>query len=343
MVMMMAPGGTLEMAKAVLDEGAEATYVGVLGWSRRGAQDELADDEIHRTIDYALSKNKEVRIVMNTLPSSIEMDMFMERVHLYAGWGAAGFMISDVGAMKLVREQLPHIHIHTSVGCGITNVEDVKFLREMGASYVVLPYRMSIEEIEQIKEQGRCGIEVFLFKTPSGGKICPGKCMMSSYFSFRRWLDEAGKDHFFGSASRGGDCLRVCQTKWRFSVDDEDFDAPMTIKENPSLWLEELPAYLKAGVDCLKVPGRDRSTDLVRDLVRVYRRAVDRILECDAPDLSEFVPELERLRGRWSTERTKRDNRLLKQAVKAARDVPAAAIRPLASSPASPLISPLSA
>lgn len=319
MVMMMAPGGTLEMAKAVLDEGAEATYVGVLGWSRRGAQDELADDEIRATIDYALAHDKEVRVVMNTLPSSIEMDMFLERVHKYAAWGAAGFMISDVGAMRLVRQQLPQVHIHTSVGCGITNYEDVKFLREMGASYVVLPYRLSVEEIALIKDEGRVGIEVFLFKTPSGGKICPGKCMMSSYFSFRRWLDEEGKDHFFGSASRGGDCLRVCQTKWRFNVGDEDFDAPMTIKENPSLWLDELPAYLKAGVDCLKVPGRDRSVDLVRDLVRVYRRAVDRILESDVPDLREFRPELERLRQRWNLERGKRDNRLLAQAVEASR------------------------
>ena len=320
MVMMMAPGGTLEMAKAVLDEGAEAAYVGVLGWSRRGSQDELADDEIHATIDYATSRGKEVRIVMNTLPSSIEMDMFMERVHMYADWGANGFMISDVGAMRLVREQLPHVHIHTSVGYGITNYEDVRFLREMGASYVVLPYRLSVAEIEQIKGVGQVGIEVFLFKTPSGGKICPGKCMMSSYFSFRRWLDAEGKDHFFGSASRGGDCLRVCQTKWKFNVDDADFDAPMTIKENPSLWLEELPEYLRAGVDCLKVPGRDRSVDLVRDLVRVYRRAVDAILGEDHPDLSSFAPELERLRGRWSVERGKRDNRLLREAVRSARE-----------------------
>lgn len=319
MVMMMAPGGTLEMAKAVLDEGAEATYVGVLGWSRRGAQDELADAEIRATIDYAESRGKEVRIVMNTLPSSIEMDMFLERVHQYAGWGAKGFMISDVGAMRLVREQLPHVQIHTSVGCGITNYEDVKFLREMGASYVVLPYRLTVEEIALIKGEGQVGIEVFLFKTPSGGKICPGKCMMSSYFSFRRWLDEQGKDHFFGSASRGGDCLRVCQTKWEFSVGNEDFDAPMTIKTNPSLWLEELPDYLRAGVDCLKVPGRDRSVDLVRDLVRVYRRAVDLILESDHPDLTPFGAELERLRLRWSTERNKRDNRLLRQAVNAGK------------------------
>jgi len=326
MAIMMAPGGTPEMARAVIDEGADAVYVGVIGWSRRGAQDELNDDQIRETIDYAAARGKEVRIVVNTLPSSIELPMFLERVQRYAGWGARGFMISDVGAMRMVKEALPNVHIHTSVGCGITNYEDVKFLGDIGASYVVLPYRLTVEEIREIKRHGKAGIEVFLFKTPSGGKICPGKCNMSSYFSFRRWLDAEGKDHFFGSASRGGDCLRVCQTEWKFNVNDIDIDAPMTIKTNPALWLEELPDYLAAGVDCLKVPGRDRSTPLVRDITRVYRRAVDLILGSDRPDLSGFAGELEILRGRWRVERNKRDNRLLSEAEKESRRALVAAI-----------------
>lgn len=321
MVMMMAPGGTKEMAKAVLDEGAEATYVGVLGWSRRGAEHELGDDDIREVIDYASCKGKEVRIVVNTLPSSTEIPMFLERVEKYATWGAKGFMISDVGCMRLVHAQLPQVDIHTSVGCGITNYEDVKFLRDIGASYVVLPYRMSVEEIAQIKSEGDIGIEVFLFKTPSGGKICPGKCMMSSFFSFHRWLDETGKDYFFGSASRGGDCLRVCQSDWDFNVNGVISRERLTTKTNPALWLTELPDYLNAGVDCLKVPGRDRSTNLVRDIVRLYRRVVDLILETDRPDLAPFVPKLELLRRRWSVERGARDVRLISKAEMESRRV----------------------
>jgi putative protease len=319
MAIMMAPGGTPEMARAVIDEGADAVYVGVVGWSRRGAQDELNDDEIRDTIDYAAARGKEVRIVVNTLPSSTELPMFIERVERYADWGARGFMISDIGAMRMVKQRLPNVHIHTSVGCGITNYEDVKFLGDIGASYVVLPYRLSVDEIREIKRHNKAGIEVFLFKTPSGGKICPGKCNMSSYFSFRRWLDAQGKDHFFGSASRGGDCLRVCQTDWNFKVNELDHHAPMTIKTNPALWLDELPDYLAAGVDCLKVPGRDRSAALVRDITRVYRHAVDLIQGSDHPDLSGFAAELEVLRGRWRSERNKRDNRLLSEADKESR------------------------
>ncbi len=325
MVMMMAPGGTVEMARAVLDEGADAVYVGVVGWSRRGAQDELNDDEIRKTIDYAATKGKEVRVVVNTLPSSTEIPMFLEHIQRYASWGARGFMISDIGAMRLARETLPaDIELHTSVGCGITNYQDVKFLGDAGADYVVLPYRLTVDEIREITSENNVGIEVFLFKTPSGGKICPGKCMMSSYFSFRRWLDASGKDHFHGSASRGGDCLRVCQTDWKFNIGEQQFDEPMTIKENPALWLQELPEYLQAGVGCLKVPGRDRSAELVRSITRVYRSAVDDILGSDNPDLNKYVEELETLRGRWRTERHKRDNRLLGEAENLSRRAMAA-------------------
>ena len=314
MVLMMAPGGTEEMARAVLDEGADAVYIGVMGWSRRGAIFEMSDDQIRQIIDYAAARGKEVRIVVNTMPSSTEIPMFIERVRQYADWGARGFMVSDVGCMRLLRDEVPRAQVHTSVGCGITNVEDVRFLAEQGATYVVLPYRLSVREIAEITATTGVGIEVFLFKTPSGGKICPGKCMMSSYFSFKRELDEHGKDMFYGSASRGGDCLRVCQTNWRFDAGGVSLLEDLTIKSNPALWLDELPAYLGAGVNCLKVPGRDRSVGLVRDITRLYRRAVDLILSTDNPDLSPFREPLETCRQRWRSERGQRDVRLIDQA-----------------------------
>ncbi len=314
MVFMMAPGGTKEMALTVLNEGADATYIGVSGWSRRGSKDELTDDEIHEVTDYAIARDKEVRIVVNTFPSSTEIPMFLEKVQKYLSWGAKGFMISDPGCMSLVREYIPEADIHTSVGCGIVNQEDVRFLRDIGATYVVLPYRMSVEEIKNIKKEVGVGIEVFLFKTPAGGKICPGKCMMSSYFSFRRWLDENGKDHFFGSASRGGDCLRVCQAGFTLSINDDVYKENLNIKNNPALWFMELPNYFNAGVDCLKVPGRDRSTQLVRDLVRFYRRVVDDALSSDNPNLEKYLPEVETFRVRWIEERGKRDLNLISEA-----------------------------
>ena len=101
----------------------------------------------------------------------------------------------------------------------------------------------------------------------------------------------------------------------------------MTIKSNPSLWLEELPAYLAAGVNCLKVPGRDRSDELVRDLVRFYRRVLDRIAEQDHPDLAPFREPLESFRQRWMVERGHRDRRLIGEAEREALRADRAAAR----------------
>jgi putative protease len=46
---------------------------------------------------------------------------------------------------------------------------------------------------------------------------------------------------------------------------------------------------------------------------------VDDIQGSDHPNLGKYVAELETLRGRWKTERHKRDNRLIDEAEKLSR------------------------
>ena len=45
MSILMAPGGTLEMAVLSLESGADSVFVGPRGWSRRPASDELDDGD----------------------------------------------------------------------------------------------------------------------------------------------------------------------------------------------------------------------------------------------------------------------------------------------------------
>ncbi|MBI3988339.1 MAG: U32 family peptidase [candidate division NC10 bacterium] len=313
---LMAPGGTMQMAYSVLEEGADAVYVGVLGWSRRGSDVELKDEEIKDLVAFAETKGKEVRVVLNTMPSSMEVPLLLKKVDRYIGWGVSGFMISDVGCMVQVRKHFPEIAIHVSVGTGLTNAEDVKYYKDMGATYVILPYRMWLDDVKAIKRTIDVGLEIFLFRTDTqGGIICPGKCTMSSYFRFKRWVDDEGKDYFYGSANRGGDCLRICQIGWEVATDGQPLSKRAILKGNPRLWFHELTDYIKAGVEYFKVPGRDRSDVLVRDIVRFYRKVVDEIRASqDRFSPEKYLPELEELKKRWATERNRRDDRLVARA-----------------------------
>ena len=311
---LLAPGGTLEMATLAIDEGADIIYVGPLGWSRRPYESEMTDGDIHAAIDYAAARGRQVRVVLNTFPSPFEMDDFIGKVCLYDSWGVSGFIVTDPGAIALIRRLLPRTLIHVSIGSGITNAWDGRFYKTLGADVIILPYRWGEVEIATAGMASDIGLEVFLFETVQTGKICPGKCIMSSYLKFREWLDIEGKDRFFGSANRGAkECYRVCQTQWEFSHDES---APVNLKlrRDARLMLEQLPNFVALGVECFKISGRERPAAMIGDLVRFYRKVLNGIVDGNQTDMAVYAGELAVLRARWIVEKRKRVGALLDRA-----------------------------
>jgi putative protease len=310
MVKLMAPGGTKEMAFAVLEEGADAVYVGAMGWSRRPPEDELRDEEIREVNEFARGRGQEVKVALNALPGPKETCLLLQKVEKYAAWGLSSFIMNDIGCIRQVHQHFPDANIHVSVTCAVCNRDDLRFYRDIGATFVILSYRWGVEvaQIRAIKEEVDVGIEAFLFQPVQRGIICPGRCTMSSYLRFQRWVDPEGKDHCFGSSNRGGSCHRVCQAGW--DLDNHNGSGPkrVTLKSSPSFLLQELPAYIEAGIDYLKIPGRDHPEGLIRDITRFYRRVLDEILASPSGIVAEhFLPEWEQLKRRWVVERVQRD------------------------------------
>lgn len=311
---LLAPGGSREMAIAAIDEGADVIYVGPLGWSRRPAESEMTDDDIKLVIDYARDRRRQVRVVLNTFPSPFEMDDFVAKVCRYADFGCSGFIITDPGAIALVRRLLPRTVIHVSIGSGITNAWDARFYKDLGADMIILPYRWNESEIGQVRQCSDIGLEVFLFETVQTGKICPGKCIMSSYLKFRDWLPVEGKDAFFGSANRGAkECYRVCQVPWEFG-NEEAPPLNLKLRRDARLMLDQLPGMIAAGVECFKLSGRERPTPMIRDLVRFYRKVLDGIADKSGLDMGVYVDELALLSTRWKVEKNKRVDNLISRA-----------------------------
>lgn len=327
MVNLMAPGGTKEMAFAALHAGADSVFIGPKGWSRRPSENELADHEIREIIEHANSAGKEARIAINVMPCPDEIGMFLRKVERYLEWGAAGVMVCDPGCIRLVHEKFPDADIHVSVTAGLFNTQDIHFYQEMGANLVIIPYRWGSTEIEEIRDGAKVGLEAFLFQTPHRGWICPGRCCSSSYFSIERWRDEEGKDHCIGSAGRGGSCHRICQGEWNVRIGETPSPRTPHLKSSPYLLLLELPDWVKMGVSCFKIPGRERSIDLVRAIVRFYRKVLDHVLSGQG-GVEAFVPEWEELKKRWLAERSVRDDSRLRHAggfaadAEALRDAP---------------------
>ncbi len=317
MSILMAPGGTLEMAVLSLEGGADSVYVGPRGWSRRPASDELDDGEIRELIAHASAIHKDVRIAINVMPAPSEVEAFLAKVDDFAAWGAGGVMICDPGLIPLVRQRCPNLDIHVSVTAGVFNVDDVRFYDAIGADYIVLPYRCGVAEAAEIRAASPMKLEAFMFQTSHRGRICPGRCYSSSYFHVKHFHDNQSKDHFVGSASRGGSCFRICRAQWELRAGTHLHPEAPHLKASPELLLWELPEYVAMGVERFKIPGRERSASLIVDIVGFYRRVLNQVFAGDN-DVSSFAAEWMSLKEQWNGARSARDDGLVAGADQAA-------------------------
>ena len=294
MAELLASGGTVEMARSVLDNGADAVYVGAKGWSRRRAQYEMNDEEVTASARYAQSLGKILRVAFNTLPSSSEVPLLLAKAEKFVGAGIRDFILTDVGAMRALAERFPGIQIHASVGCTIVNAEDARFYKEAGATQVVTECRMDREEMRKIRHEVGVGVEVLVHATTCYTYL--GRCTMSSYTRQEWRFDEEGKNHFLGSPNRGGLCYRVCLTEWDQRGEDGTVEAGRVVLPNLAYFLvDDIPGLIDLGVTTIKIQGREYSVSLVGNMVRFYRDLIDSYLR----DRSSFRMEAwkERMAG----------------------------------------------
>ena len=305
MTEILAPAGSLEMAIAAIDAGADAVYAGPKGWSRRPMESEVTDDEIQEMVEYANKFNKKVKIVVNTYPTPFEMPLFIKKVTKFHNMGASGFIVTDVGIVKLLRTRFPNTQIHVSIGAGVSNALDVKFYEEMGADVIVLPFRWNTDEFEKIKEISNITLEAFLYNTIKTGKICPGNCIMSSFFQYRDWFKEEEKTNEHGSANRGSkECYRICQVPWE--INNNTNESKSILKQDTNLIQEQLVDFIKCGVQVFKISGRERPIETICKVIKFYKKVIKQIEEGIIKDLSSYAQELEDLRYEWNKQKHKR-------------------------------------
>ncbi len=310
----LAPAGNLEMAYKAIDAGADAIYVGPTGWSRRTNDSECNDEEIKLMIDYANKNNSEVRIVVNTFPSPIEMQAYLSKISRYHKMGAHGYIASDVGVLKYLKDNFPESKIHVSVGSGISNAMDTKFYEEIGSDLIVLPYRWDDKDFQEVQKVSNIGIETFFYETTQTGKLCPGNCIMSSYLTYRAANEKEEAKSDKASSNRGSkECYRVCQAAWDLKADGKE-NKKAKLKHDAKLMLEQLPHFIKIKTEVFKISGREKPVDLIYDIVKFYRTVIDAIKEDIDTDLSIYKKELDELGLRWKSQKRKRLGTLISTA-----------------------------
>lgn len=313
MVELLAPGGSPEMVREVMEAGADAVYVGPRGWSRRAAAFELGDEELKECAALARSYGKKIRVAINTLPHSREIPLLLKKLERFLSWGIDAVILTDVGCIQAVHRAFPELPIHASVGCNMVNYQDYAFFRELGVKQVVADCKLPWEELAEIRRAG-LGVEVLIHASTCFTYI--GQCWMSSYARQVWHFDAEGKNHFLGSPNRGGLCHRLCLAPWDVSCAHGAAARGLKLRNEAFFLLEDIPRCLELGVSTLKIQGREYTPALMGEAVRLYRQLIDSCLA--SPGSFDPAPWYERfaeIKSLRDEQRARRTAELLKESI----------------------------
>lgn len=272
----MAPVGSYEALSAAIQAGAGSVYFGIGHLNMRSRSTKNFSLEDLRTIaEICASHGVKSYVTVNTVVFDEEMDEMRSLLDTIKNAGVSAIIASDQSVIQYARKIGVEVHISTQTN--VTNTEAVRYYSQF-ADVIVTARELSLKQVENIHKN----IEKEHITGPSGnlvrleafchGALCmavSGKCYLSL-------------DNFNSSANRGA-CVQPCRRG--YEVWDRDREVNLAI-ENEYIMspkdlctLPFLDKVLNAGVRVLKIEGRGRSPEYTKVTVKVYREAVDAILE----------------------------------------------------------------
>jgi putative protease len=284
---LLAPAGGFEQLEYALHFGADAVYLAGERFGLRQRADNFTPEKLKEAISLVHSADKRVFVTINAMMHSGDLESLAE----YAAWlaeeGVDAVIISDLGALSIVREVAPELTIHVSTQASVTNARAALQWQELGASRVVLARELTLEEIGRIRQEVGPELELEVFVHGAMCVAYSGRCLISNYLNNR----DANRGH----------CTQPC--RWEYALVErtrpdkyipieEDARGTFLLSSQDLMMLEHLDDLRAAGVDSLKIEGRVKGAYYVATVVNAYRQVLD------GANPQDFLSEMERVSHR---------------------------------------------
>ena len=297
---LLAPAGTLKNMRYAFAYGADAVYAGQPRYSLRVRNNEFDHANLALGIKEAQAQGKQFYVVVNIAPHNAKLKTFLKDLEPVIAMAPDALIMSDPGLIMLVRQHFPAMPIHLSVQANTVNWASVAFWKSLGLTRVILSRELSLEEIEEIRQQvPEMELEVFVH-----GALCmaySGRCLLSGYLNRRD--------------ANQGSCTNACRWKYTASEATENETGEIVREVDPTLGIgapteqvfllqesnrpdEDMPAFedehgtyimnakdlravqhverlTRMGVHSLKIEGRTKSHFYCARTTQVYRQAID--------------------------------------------------------------------
>ena len=252
MTELLSPAGSHEAFMAGINNGANAVYLGLKGFSARQNADNFDFSTLKNDVKYAHAMNVKVYVTVNTLIKNDEITDYVNAVRDALDCGVDAFIVQDMFFGKLLSETFEGIELHLSTQAGVCNIYGAKLAKEYGFKRVVLARETTFDDIKAISEI--IETEVFI-----QGALCTafsGQCYFSSFVG--------------GNSGNRGLCKQPCRKKYKYFVGGKQVADGYVLSLKDLCVDRKIRELIDAGVTSFKIEGRMRRAEYVSATTKYY-------------------------------------------------------------------------
>lgn len=267
---LLAPAGGMEQLRAAVAFGADAVYLAAERFGMRARAANFRMDEIPVAVAFAHEHGVKVHVTCNILMHPDDIDGLPAFFRALDAAGVDAFIIGDLGAFAVAGEVSPRVERHVSTQASVANAAAARVWHSLGASRVVCAREMSLADIARLRQETPPDLEIEAFAHGAMCMAVSGRCLISSYLT--------------GRSGNKGHCTQPC--RWSYQLEEEkrpgeffpieeDDRGTFIMNAKDLNMLAHLQALADAGVDSIKIEGRNKKAFYVATVVGAYRRALD--------------------------------------------------------------------
>ena len=306
-VKLKAPVNSYESAVKQIEAGANEIYMGLedshlnrMSYSARAqrtsyeARSTMNADAFAKVVDYAHTRGVSVDFTANCEHVSNSADDFhrkayMDYVMRGIELGCDALIVADIGNIIALKKNGVQLPVIVGSYLSVFNRESVKLFQELGASKICLPDQVTMDEIKSIKESANLEIEVFI---GYGCSNIAGAC---------NFCHNSGEKINIGVPCRAS-----------FRTEDKRISCALDACTDCAIC--SIPNLCDAGVDSLKLTGRESDCVEAAQITRMYKNAIQMYLSTGRIHKKEIVSLVSWWEDAMCSERCKYENSRLLQA-----------------------------
>ncbi len=269
---LLCPVGSPEALDAAIEGGADAVYLGGTAFNARIHAKNFGGDALRSAVLRAHAYGVKVYLTLNTLATDREAEAFVEAAREAVHVGVDALIVADLGGAMAIRRAMPSVELHASTQMSGHNAAMGKVLERLGFSRMVIARETSLQNMRAVVQNSPIEVEVFVH-----GALCvshSGQCLFSSLVG--------------GRSGNRGECAQPCRLPFSGTTERRGGDRyPLSLKDLSLA--AHVPTLIDCGVSSLKIEGRMKSPEYVRDVARIWRRLLDERRGATPAELSELA------------------------------------------------------